>query len=280
MSEIKKLEIITRKPEGPCKGAVVFLHGACHGAWCWENYLNYFPQHGYEACAFSLPGHGKSWGCGPSDKVSFQNELDAVKTVLKPYHGEVVLVGHSLGGTIAQKVLTDEPELARGCVLIATGMPMWLQKGFKGLREMMAVMSAPEFKSVSRAMSREVPPDGETLRQSGFFRGRISVEEAERLRGQMVVEKAGFPAKLKIDGTKMRGPVMVLASDYDVCSTLAMQEKVAASYGTTPVILHGLCHNMMLDPEWETSARAVLDFVEEIYTGNPAGEKEPGGVLE
>ena len=57
----------------------------------------------------------------------------------------------------------------------------------------------------------------------------------------------------------------MLASDCDICSTLAMQEKVASSYGTTPVILHGLCHNMMLDPEWETSAQVVLDFLDTIY---------------
>lgn len=270
---MKELEIITKKPEGERRGALVFLHGACHGAWCWENYLDFFPQHGYEACAFSLPGHGKSWGCESSDKVTFQDYLDAVKIVLAPYNGEAVLVGHSLGGTIAQKVLTDGPELASGCVLIATGMPMWLQKGFKGLREMIHVMAAPEFKSISRAMSREVPPDGETLRQSGFFRGRISAEEAERMREQMVVEKAGFPANIKIDGAKMKAPVLVLASDYDVCSTLNMQEKIAASYGTTPVVLHGLCHNMMLDPEWEISAQAVLDFLDTIPYNRTNQEK-------
>lgn len=261
---MKELEIITKKPEGRRKGVVVFLHGACHGAWCWERFLDYFPQHGYEACAFSLPGHGKSWGCDPAEKLTFDDFLEATQTVMRHYDGEAVLVGHSLGGTITQKFLFDHPELAKGGVLVATGMAVWLQKGLRGKCEMFRVMMAPEFKSVMRAMGNRVPQNGEELSQSGFFSGRVTAAEAEKWCGQMVTEKVSVPFSLSIDGSQMKVPIRTVATDRDVCSTLQQQEKIAASYGVEPVILHGLCHDMMLDPEWEQAAAYVLKLVEEM----------------
>ena len=40
------------------KETIVFVHGMCHGAWCWEEYfIPYFEQLGYHCIALDLPGH-------------------------------------------------------------------------------------------------------------------------------------------------------------------------------------------------------------------------------
>ncbi|GFG78295.1 hypothetical protein MPRG_15710 [Mycobacterium paragordonae] len=41
---------------------LLFVHGGWHGAWCWENFLDYFADAGYRAVAVSLRGHGASPG--------------------------------------------------------------------------------------------------------------------------------------------------------------------------------------------------------------------------
>jgi pimeloyl-ACP methyl ester carboxylesterase len=56
------LEVIEK---GPCresdKPPVLFVHGAWHGAWCWdEHFLDFFAEKGYRSLAVSLRGHGKS----------------------------------------------------------------------------------------------------------------------------------------------------------------------------------------------------------------------------
>lgn len=58
------LEIISKIPETENRPApLLFVHGAWHGAWCWEKYfLPYFASHGYTAHALSLRGHGGSPG--------------------------------------------------------------------------------------------------------------------------------------------------------------------------------------------------------------------------
>ncbi len=48
--------------KGPCreshKTPVLFVHGAWHGAWCWdEHFLDFFAEQGYRSLAVSLRGH-------------------------------------------------------------------------------------------------------------------------------------------------------------------------------------------------------------------------------
>src|SRR4051794_8679725 len=56
------LEHIVRTPTGGERKPtpVLLLHGAWHGAWCYDLWLDDFAAHGYEAHAMSLPAHGKS----------------------------------------------------------------------------------------------------------------------------------------------------------------------------------------------------------------------------
>ncbi len=36
----------------------VLIHGAWHGAWCWDKVARLLTQHGHKVHAFDLPGHG------------------------------------------------------------------------------------------------------------------------------------------------------------------------------------------------------------------------------
>lgn len=58
------LEVVFAEAKGRQKGSIVFVHGVCHGAWCWERFLKYFSEKGYNCFALSLRGHGESKGRG------------------------------------------------------------------------------------------------------------------------------------------------------------------------------------------------------------------------
>jgi len=57
-------ELVVRTPNPPRKvHPVVFVHGAWHGAWCWDEYfLEYFVGHGYQVYALSFRHHGSRTG--------------------------------------------------------------------------------------------------------------------------------------------------------------------------------------------------------------------------
>ena len=96
---------------------LVFLHGIGGDAESWRAQLDGFSSD-YRAIAWDMPGYGDS---APFDEMTFPALVDAVSTLLdrlsvKSAH----LVGHSLGGMIAQAFALNHPERLRSLTLLAT----------------------------------------------------------------------------------------------------------------------------------------------------------------
>lgn len=111
------------------KGAIVLVHGICHGAWCWNNFLNFFADHEYQGYAISLPGHGKSDGKERLQEYTLSYYVKAVKSAMKTIktdmekHGlkdvKPFLLGHSMGGAVVQQYIGKYEEDVQGAVLFA-----------------------------------------------------------------------------------------------------------------------------------------------------------------
>ena len=57
---------------------LLFVHGAWHAAWCWdEHFLDFFADKGFRAVAVSLRGHGASTLSKPLNSVTFAGHVDS-----------------------------------------------------------------------------------------------------------------------------------------------------------------------------------------------------------
>jgi pimeloyl-ACP methyl ester carboxylesterase len=75
---------------------VVLVHGAWHGAWCFDRVLGGLEEQGIEAIAVDLPGHG-----GSSEPLGdLHDDARAVREAIDGVGGPVVLLGHSFGGMV------------------------------------------------------------------------------------------------------------------------------------------------------------------------------------
>ena len=74
----------------------VLVHGAFHGAWCWDRVVNGLAARGIGALAVDLPGHGAD----PGPFGGLHHDAARVREVLDGIEGPVVLVGHSYGGAV------------------------------------------------------------------------------------------------------------------------------------------------------------------------------------
>lgn len=74
----------------------ILIHGAWHGAWCWDKVIPLLQQQGHTAIAIDLPAHGKDFT--PVGNVSLQLYADKICNVVSHQLEPVILVGHSLGG--------------------------------------------------------------------------------------------------------------------------------------------------------------------------------------
>jgi len=72
---------------------VVLVHGAWHGAWCWDAVLSRLDAAGRRSVAVGLPSVSSAAATLADDVVCVRDALDAVD-------GDAVLVGHSYGGVV------------------------------------------------------------------------------------------------------------------------------------------------------------------------------------
>ena len=80
------------------------IHGAWHGAWCWERLLEPLERRGHGALAIDLP----------CDDLAAGNDeyADIVAAFTAPVGDDVIVVGHSLNGLILPLVAARRPVAA------------------------------------------------------------------------------------------------------------------------------------------------------------------------
>lgn len=106
-------------PQGEGRGqAVLFVHGAggTHEHWRFQ-VRHVGPQ--WRALAVDLPGHGNSQGEGYRTIAEYRDFVRDLLDVLGI--SRAVLVGHSMGGGIAQSFALAYPDRLAGLVLVGTG---------------------------------------------------------------------------------------------------------------------------------------------------------------
>lgn len=102
----------------PPKSSLLFLHGVGGGHHAWERQLPYFGALGYPSHAWDQPGYGKSPTVEPYD---LEHVCAALALLIERLADEpVVLIGHSMGGLIAQEAYVRHPKLIRAMALCFT----------------------------------------------------------------------------------------------------------------------------------------------------------------
>jgi pimeloyl-ACP methyl ester carboxylesterase len=108
---------VHRRPVPASRPPVVFIHGAggTHQHWLYQ--VRDLPD--APSYAVDLPGHGRSEGSGRDSIAAYGDWLVAFLDAAGVERA--VLVGHSMGGGIAQDVALRYPSRLAGLGLIATG---------------------------------------------------------------------------------------------------------------------------------------------------------------
>jgi pimeloyl-ACP methyl ester carboxylesterase len=95
--------------------ALILVHAAGYDHRSWPMEIR--RMSGWRVLAVDLPGHGRSEGRSRQSVSAYAQDLLAFLDELELYR--VVLVGHSLGASIALQLALDQPELLVGLGLIA-----------------------------------------------------------------------------------------------------------------------------------------------------------------
>lgn len=251
--------------------AVVLLHGIGGGKAGWPAQLDALAAAGYRAVAWDMPGYGDSATIAPYD---FAGLADALMPLLDAERGagrRVVLVGHSMGGMVAQEAYARAPHAIDGMLLSGTSPAFgkadgqW-QQGF--------------------IAARTAPLDaGKTMAEmaAGLVRGMVAPDaDADAVAFATAVMAAVPPATYRAalqalvrfnrrdELPRIAVPVLALAGEHDANAAPAVMQRMAeripaAEYRCLPNVGHLACMERPADFN-----AAMLDFLRRRFPLQPA----------
>lgn len=99
----------------------LLIHGAWHGAWCWERVAPRLRAAGHTVIAPDLPAHGDDRT--PWWRVTLGAYARRACDAARPA-GRVIAVGHSLGGLVVTEAAAREPGLFAALVYVCAFAPL------------------------------------------------------------------------------------------------------------------------------------------------------------
>lgn len=245
---------------------ILLVHGAWHGAWCWErHFAPWLREQGHDVETLDLPGHGRP-GSQRISLHSVREYVDAVEAAISRNGGPVVVAGHSMGGFVVQKLMERRPTNLAGTMLVASAPPygVWRlvlhllrTRPMDLLRSLIRLdlyhlVREPRF---VRAMFYSDQLDARTIEQ--YWRPL----QNESFRAFLDMFLLDLPKPTRADPTL---PKRIVGGALDAVFPPADTRRTAQAYGVEAKLYAGMGHNLMLDEGWEQVASEFSAWVRSI----------------
>jgi len=99
----------------------VLVHGAWAGKFAWDQVKPQLEKAGNKVITIDLPAHGDDHT--PVNGITLQSYVDAVTKLVNQQNGQVILVGHSMGGMVISQVAENIPGKIAELVYISAYLP-------------------------------------------------------------------------------------------------------------------------------------------------------------
>jgi 3-oxoadipate enol-lactonase len=240
--------------------AVVFLHGVGGSARIWAPQLVSFAAAGFRPVALNMLGYG---GRAPVDRMDFDMlAADAEAQIAQHGLDRPVIVGHSMGGLLAQALLRRGPRAYRAAVLSCTS-PAFGDRSGEFQKRFIADRLGPldagrTMAEMAPAMVAAVsgPAPDPAGRQLAIETIAATSERSYRAAVQCLV---GFDERANLPHIEI--PVLCLAGEHDRIAPPTTMERMAARIpGARYVCLKGVGHlpNTENPPAFDA---AVIEFL-------------------
>ena len=270
------LELVSSRGDASSKRPpLLFIHGSGHAAWCYrEHFLPALAARGWDCHALSLRGRGASGAPPPGARAGgtlATHAADVADVAKRALARTPIIIGHSFGGLVVQRLVLDAQELLPetqlpGVALLASAPPSGNSAMVARIaRDRGLLFSAKlTWYFITRAYSKN-PDAARTM----FFSDALPDTELRRYVALLAandgetpvldVRKLGEETPLPALEAGAAPPGLVIGGDADTIVDVAALHEAAAWLGCEPpVVLPGMGHDVMLDVGWEGAA-ATLD---------------------
>ena len=234
---------------------VLLVHGATCTADVWTSVLTALADSGTHAAALDLRGHGLSEGSEQLQSWRIEDYVSDVIAVLRHWETLRILVGHSMGGLVAQLAAT-EVQLDRLVLVASSPSEGMLRNGFR-----MAMAHPWTFTVASLRRSFKRLYKTRRVTRSLLFHPNTRQEMVDRYVGACQEESwiAGNQMITRLpDPRKIACPVTVIAGERDFMVDRRASEQTARDYGTSLLIFDKCAHMVPWEANSVDFAKAIL----------------------
>ena len=215
---------------------LVFLHGVGGGHHAWELQLPYFGGLGYPSHAWDQPGYGHSQIVEPYD---LEQVSAALARLIESLGNEpVVLIGHSMGGLIAQETYVRYPKLIKALVLCFTS-PAFAGGSSDFTKQFIAARIGPldQGKTMAQIAAKLIPTMGSNSKLAEQIMAGVPPETYRKAVHLLTT----FDRRKELADIKV--PTLLIAGSEDKTAPPAVMEKMAGKIpGAEYVLLQGCGH--------------------------------------
>jgi len=259
------LEILSHEVANSQRPPLLFVHGLSHGAWCWqENWMAAAAERGYSSYAVSLRGHGGSGGTQQIKRTLIRDYVHDVLQAVTTLPSPPVLIAHSLGALVAQRVLPRYPFRA-GVLLTpipAGGIP---SSTLAGARRRPAALAKIVVGATLPLGADDLFADLPDSKAREYV-SRLGPESPWAQYAMMRPERVG----------PINAPLLVVGAEEDALVDAADVTRCAKALDADLMWVPA-GHDVMLDGPWRQTLDVVLDWVD---TAAPEGEAPLPGANE
>ena len=258
------------------KVPVVFIHGLWLSAESWQPWIELFEERGYEPVAPTWPGEGADVTASRAKPESAAGHgINDVTTHFAEFiaglHSQPIIIGHSFGGMIAEKLLGQN--LGRAGVAIDAAQI----KGVLPLPLSSLKATLPVFKNFANE-KRAVSLTADQFRYS--FGNAIAPEESDALFEKWAIPSPGkplfeaasanfsahSPAKVET-GNQDRGPLLLVMGGKDHTVPEAITKATFKLYRNSSAVTELVefpdrGHSLTIDNGWREVADSVLSWID------------------
>ncbi len=238
---------------------LLFIHGAGGTSEYLKNYLRFFARAGWPCHAINLRGHHPSDQEFALAQITIEDYVEDVERVMRELSIEnCVLIGHSMGGLIAQKTAMNFKSV-KALLTIASAPPLGVPL------EMHAELLNPE--TIMKSMWDIIPiwdmMNFAPVATSAFmaektFLNNIDEAEREEIFRMFVAESLMVGYQIAqgvfVDPAEIKCPKLVIGCKLDVMAPESMQQKLAEFLQADYVSYEQFGHLPMLETGWKQSA--------------------------
>lgn len=261
-TRVGDLTVAVQRPDAPGgRPPVLLIHGMFGGAWMWTNYQDALARRGYESHALNLRGHHDSRAVRDIGQVGIRSYVEDALTVATSL-GNPIVVGHSMGGLIAQKVA--EAGACRALVLIASAPPRWIPVAS-------GTLAARQVRYLRELLlSEPLLPNRADADVLMFNRTPLPDRDAQYARLVPESGRAGRELSLgtvAVNAARVTAPVMVITGLDDRFVVPRVARALARKYRARFREYRSFAHHIITEPGWEQPFRDVANWMDEVTRG-------------